>query len=155
LSKSLGGYGGFVVGSRELQALLVNRSRPFIYSTALPPACAGAALAALEIIRSSPLLGPNLLARAKRFRCQLRELGLNVMHSASQIIPLLIGDNATALRISARLKGQGILATAIREPTVPRGMARIRLSVSLAHTDEDLEQAAHAIAAVTRQEALS
>lgn len=154
LSKALGSYGGFVACSTELQALLINRSRPFLYSTGLPPASVGAALAALEIIRSTPHLGPTLLARAELFRRQLRELGLNVMHSESHIIPLLIGDNATAWRFSARLKAKGILATAIREPTVPRGTARIRLSVTLAHAEEDLQQAATAIAEAARQEGL-
>jgi len=154
LSKALGSYGGFVACSTELQALLINRSRPFLYSTGLPPASVGAALAALEIIRATPHLGPTLLARAELFRRQLRELGLNVMHSESHILPLLIGDNATALRFSARLKAKGILATAIREPTVPRGTARIRLSVTLAHAEEDLQQAATAIAETARQEGL-
>jgi 8-amino-7-oxononanoate synthase len=154
LSKALGSYGGFVVCSRELQTLLVNKSRPFIYSTGLPPASVGAALAALEITRALPHLGATLLARAERFRNQLRGLGLNVMHSESQIIPLLIGANARALSFSARLKAQGILATAIREPTVPRGTARIRLSVTLAHSEEELHRAAEAIANAAGQEGI-
>jgi 8-amino-7-oxononanoate synthase len=154
LSKALGSYGGFVSGSKDLQALVVNRARSFIYSTGLPPASVGAALAALEIVRTTPELGPTLLARAKRFCRRLRGLGLNVMPAESQIIPLLIGDNATTLRLSARLKASGILAMAIREPTVPRGTARIRLSVTLAHSDEDLEQAAAMIAAAARREGL-
>ncbi len=155
LSKAFGSYGGFVACSSEVRAFLINRSRPFIYSTGLPPASVGAALAALDVIRAGPHLGPTLLARAARFRGQLRELGLNVMDSESQIIPLLIGDNAKALSLSARLKARGILATAIREPTVPRGTARIRLSVTLAHTEDDLRQAATAIAEAARQEALA
>ncbi len=154
LSKALGSYGGFVAGSTELRALLINRSRSFIYSTGLPPASVGAALAALEILQTEPHLGSTLLARADRFRRNLREFGLNVMHSDSQIIPLLIGDNATAMRFSTQLRGRGILATAIREPTVPRGTARIRLSVTLAHTEKDLQHAATDIAEVARQEGL-
>ena len=154
LSKAMGSYGGFVACSEDLQALLINRSRPFIYSTGLPPSSVGAALAALEIIRVESDLGPTLLARAELFRRQLRELGLNVMQSESQIIPLLIGANEAALRFSARLKAKGILASAIREPTVPRGTARIRLSVTLAHAEDDLQQAAAAIAETARQEGL-
>jgi 8-amino-7-oxononanoate synthase len=154
LSKALGSYGGFIVCSRELRTLLVNKSRPFIYSTGLPPASVGAAHAAMEIIRASPHLGATLLARAGRFRSQLQRLGLNVMHSESQIIPLLIGENARSLRVSARLKAQGILATAIREPTVPRGTARIRFSVTLAHGEEELHRAAEAIAEVACQEGM-
>ncbi len=154
LSKALGSYGGFVACSSELRALLINRSRPFIYSTGLPPASVGAALAALEVIRSTSNLGSTLLTRSALFRRQLRELGLNVMDSASQIIPLLIGDNTRALRLSARLKAGGILATAIREPTVPRGTARIRLSVTLAHTEDDLRHAATTLAEAAREEGL-
>ncbi|MGO9601202.1 MAG: 8-amino-7-oxononanoate synthase [Isosphaeraceae bacterium] len=154
LSKALGSYGGFVACSEELRALLVNRCRPFIYSTGLPPASVGAALAALRIIRSSPHLGPTLLSRAELFRRQLRELGCRVMHSESHIIPLLVGENRAAVRFSARLKSSGILATAIREPTVPRGTARLRLSVTLAHTEDDLRQAARTIAEAARQEGL-
>ncbi|MGC8641351.1 MAG: 8-amino-7-oxononanoate synthase [Isosphaeraceae bacterium] len=154
LSKAMGSYGGFVTCSRELQALLVNRARTFIYSTGLPPPSVGAALAALEIIRAEPERGPTLLARAERFRRQLRDLGLSVMKSDSQIIPLLIGDNAKTLRLSARLRTMGILANAIREPTVPRGTARIRLSVTLAHGDDDLRRATLAIAEAARQEGI-
>lgn len=154
LSKALGSYGGFVACSEELKALLVNRARSFIYSTGLPPASAGAALAALGIIQAEPQLGATLLGRAERFRRRLRELGLNVMASESQIIPLLIGENAKALSLSARLKAKGILATAIREPTVPRGTARLRLSVTLAHSDDDLTHAAETIAECARLEGL-
>ena len=154
LSKALGSYGGFVACSRELHALLVNRARSFIYSTGLPPASVGAALAALRIIQAEPHLGPTLLQRAESFRRRLRELGFDVMHSESQIIPLLIGENSKALRLSARLRANGIIAMAIREPTVPRGTARIRLSVTLAHSDEDLQQSALIIAEAARQEGL-
>jgi 8-amino-7-oxononanoate synthase len=155
LSKALGSYGGLVACSAELRRLLINCARPLIYSTALPPANAGAALAALEILRGAPDLGPALLARADRLRRQLQAGGLNVMRSQSQIIPLLVGDNAAALRFSARLKENGILAPAIREPTVPAGTARIRLSLTLAHSDEDLKTAAATIADAARQEGLA
>ncbi len=152
LSKALGSYGGFVAGSYDLRNLLVNRSRMFIYSTALPPASAAAALAALEILQAEPGLGPSLLARADRFRGRLREHGLNVMSSGTQIVPLLIGDNTRALGLSARLRSRGILAMAIREPTVPRGTARLRLSVTLAHSAGDLDRAAGLIAEAAREE---
>ena len=154
LSKALGSYGGFVACSAELRELLINRSRPFIYSTALPPASVGAALASLEVLRRSPQLGTELLVRADLLRRQLAAAGLNVMQSESPIIPLLIGDNAAAVRFSARLKERGLIATAIREPTVPRGTARIRLSVTLAHTEEDLRQAASDISDIAAEEGL-
>ncbi|MGO8745509.1 MAG: aminotransferase class I/II-fold pyridoxal phosphate-dependent enzyme [Thermoguttaceae bacterium] len=153
-SKALGSYGGFVACSRELRELLIHRARSFLYSTALPPASVGAALAALEILRTSPDLGAMLLSRARLFRRALEAAGLNTMRSESHIIPLLIGDNGAAVRFSARLKERGILATAIREPTVPRGTARIRLSATLAHSEEDLRRAARIIAEVAGAEGL-
>jgi 8-amino-7-oxononanoate synthase len=154
LSKALASYGGFVCCSAALRALLIQRSRPFIYSTALPPASAAAALAALEVVRRRPELGPKLLARAESFRRQLEAAGLRVMPSDTQIIPLLVGDNAKAVRLSERLKTEGILAPAIREPTVPRGTARLRLSVTLAHDADDLRRAAAAIAGAAAEEGL-
>ncbi len=154
LSKALGSYGGFVTCSRELRALVINRARTFIFSTGLPPASVGAAHAALEIIRAASHLGRTLLERADRFRRQLHAQGLNVMQSTSQIIPLLTGDNSKALRLSARLKTEGVLAMAIREPTVPRGSARIRLSVTLAHSDDDLRRTAEVLVECARREAL-
>ena len=98
LSKALASYGGFVCCSAAVRDLLIQRSRQFIYSTALPPASAAAALAALEIVRKRPELGPTLLARAESFRQQLQTAGLSVMPSAAQIIPLLVGDSAKAVR---------------------------------------------------------
>ena len=154
LSKALGGYGGFVCGSAALRALLIQRSRQFIYSTALPPASAAAALAALEAVCQRPGLGPELLARAQSFRQQLQAAGLNVMPADTQIVPLLIGPSDRAVRLSGRLKAKGILAPAIREPTVPRGTARLRLSVTLAHIADNLQRAAAAIAEAASEERL-
>ena len=155
LSKALGSYGGFIVCSRELRWLLENRCRQFLYSTALPPASVGAAIASLEIIRTTPGLGPTLLACAALLRRQLEAAGLDVMRSESQIIPLVVGEEEKATRFSAQLRLRGILATAIREPTVPRGTARIRLSVTLAHSEEDLRQAAEILCEVARQEEMT
>jgi 8-amino-7-oxononanoate synthase len=146
LSKALASYGGFACCSATVRELLIQRSRQFIYTTALPPASAAAALAALEIVCRRPELGPTLLARAESFRRELQGAGLRVMPSAGQIVPLLVGDSAKAVRLSERLKAEGILAPAIREPTVPRGTARLRLSVTLAHGEDDLRRAAVAVA---------
>ena len=145
LSKALGAYGGFVACSERMRQWLINRARTVIYSTALPPAAAGAALAALEVIHENPDLGPRLLAAAERFRRRLRERGLNTLQSASQIVPVVIGGNAEALRSARDLRRQGILAVPMRPPTVPAGSARLRLSLTAAHTDNDLEQAARAL----------
>ena len=95
-----------------------------------------------------------MLERAGRFRRRLETAGLAPMPSASQIIPLPVGDNAKAVRLSQRLRDRGILAPAIREPTVPRGTARLRLSVTLAHEADDLDRAAAAVADAAAEEGL-
>ncbi len=154
LSKALGGYGGFVACSGNLRRWLINRARAFIYTTAPPPSAVGAALAALKILEREPHLGRELLSRADRFRTQLKEAGFNTLNSSSQIIPVLVGENAAALRLAARLREQGILAAAIRPPTVPPGTARLRLSVTLAHTEEDLAHTAAALKATALQEGI-
>lgn len=152
LSKALGGYGGFVACSVEMRNWLIHKARAFVYSTALPPAMVGAALGALQCLRDNPGLGCHLLERAALFRARLQALGLNTGSSASQIIPVMVGDNERAIRLHRRLVAQGILAIAIRPPTVPAGTARLRLSVSLDHAPEVLERVAGIIAEAARQE---
>ena len=147
LSKALGGYGGFVACSEKLRALLINRARAFIFTTAPPPAVLGAALGALDVLEKHPDIGAELLHRAALFRKKLQSAGLDTMQSASQIIPLFVGDNARALALAGRLREQGLLVVAIRPPTVPEGTARLRLSVTLAHTAADLARAAAIIVA--------
>lgn len=145
MSKALGAYGGFVACSLPMRDWLINRARSFIYSTALPPAVAGAAAGALDVLASSPGLGRDLLARAGAFRLRLSAAGFNTGGSASQIIPLIVGKNAKAIALAERLRTSGIIAVAIRPPTVPEGTARIRLSVTLDHSPRDLENAADKI----------
>ena len=154
MSKAFGGYGGFVACTRDMRNLLVNRARSFIYSTALPPAVLGAAIAALDLMEQNPGWGAELLRRADGFRKALAGAGLNTMQSASQIVPVLVGDNQKALSLSRRLRENGILCIAIRPPTVPPDTARLRFSVSLAHTEKDLEFAATQIVAAARAEGL-
>lgn len=152
LSKALGGYGGYVAGSDALCRLLVNRARAFIYTTGLPPASIGSALGALKMIKEAEGLGARLLNNAAMFRQALQEAGLNTGNSASQIIPVLIGDNRAALAVAQNLRAKGILTIAIRPPTVPKGTARLRLSVTLAHTPEDLRWAADQIITAVREQ---
>ncbi len=147
LSKALGGYGGFIACSPALRELLVNRARAFIYTTGLPPAVVGSALGALAVMENAGDLGVELLRRAAIFRKRLQEAGLNTLNSESQIIPVLIGENARTLAVAQRLNSKGILTVAIRPPTVPEGTARLRLSVTLDHSDRDLEWAAREIIA--------
>jgi 8-amino-7-oxononanoate synthase len=148
MSKSLGGYGGFAAGAADIRELLVNKARSFIFSTALPPACAAAALAAMEIVQETGDLGERLLQRAARFHARLAKLGLRLPEFQSQIIPVHIGDNQRALSFARALQDEGLYVKAIRPPTVPAGTARLRLSVTLAHSPEDLADAAETMAAV-------
>jgi glycine C-acetyltransferase/8-amino-7-oxononanoate synthase len=145
VSKALGGYGGFVACSEPMRALLINRARAFIYTTAPPPAALGAALGALDLLEQNPGWGAELLRRAATFRDALRAAGLDVMQSASQIIPIQVGSNARALELAEKLRAAGLLVIAIRPPTVPEGTARLRLSVTLAHSEADLARAAEII----------
>lgn len=151
LSKSMGGYGGFVGCSAAMRELLVNRARSFIYSTGLPPACIGAARAALGVIAAEPGLGGRLLAKAALLRDLLAEGGLKVGPTQSQILPVQVGGNDEAVRLSETLWDRGVLATAVRPPTVPGGTARLRLSVTLGHRDEELKAAAETIIAAMRE----
>lgn len=146
LSKALGSYGGFAACSAEMRDLFVSTSRPFIYSTGLPPSAAAAAEAALAIIRTERDLGPRLLRNAARFREKLAALGVPVGESRSQVIPVVLGENRRTLQVADELGQTGIMAAAIRPPTVPEGAARLRLSVTLAHTTDELDEAAEAIA---------
>lgn len=145
LSKAFAAYGGVCFASETVCRFLTNKARSFIFNTGLPPASAAAALAALEIIQSDETAGQRLLAKAGSFAQRLAELGLPVGNSRSQIIPIAVGDNQLALRAAAMLLERGILAVAIRPPTVPEGSARLRLSICASHTQNDLEQAAVAL----------
>ncbi len=145
LSKAFGGYGGFIAGSKELQELLIQSSRAFIYTTAPAPAVIGSALGVMDVLKASPNLGNILRANAAYFRELLQAGGLDTLQSESQIIPILIGGNEQAMLVSQKLREQGIIAAAIRPPTVPAGTARLRLSITLAHTVDDMEHAAKQI----------
>lgn len=146
-SKALGSYGGFVVCSSPVRDLLVNRARGLIFTTGLAPACLGAALAALDIARSDAAPGQAVCALAEFFRDRLARAGLDAGRGRGPIIPVVLGDNTLALNVSQRLRAQGLLAPAIRPPTVPPGTARLRLSVTLRHNRGDLERAATLIGA--------
>jgi len=140
LSKALGSAGGFVAGSRELVEWLVNRARPYIFSTAGPPAASAAAAAAIDIVEAEPERRRALLDRATRLRERLRADGWDTGESASQIIPILVGDPESTMRLSERLRGSGLLVPGIRPPSVPQGQSLLRISLSSAHDDEMLER---------------
>jgi 8-amino-7-oxononanoate synthase len=145
-SKALGSYGGFAAGSQMTCDWLVNCARSFIYTTALPAAIVAASLEALRIVQQDRNLGAQLLERATFFRNKLREAGVCVGNSTSQVVPVLLGDAAHALDVARRLRERNILTVPIRPPTVPQGTARLRISLTLAHTHDDLEHVARVIA---------
>ncbi len=145
MSKAMAGFGGFVACSENLRQLLIHSARAFIYTTAPPPPVIGAALGALDVLEASPNLGNRLQANAADFRSMLNEAGLDTLQSQSQIIPIVIGENEKAVAASLRLRKKGIIAAAIRPPTVPTGSARLRISITLAHHVDDLERAAKVI----------
>jgi len=150
LGKALGSFGGFVAGSQELIEYLVNTSRSFIFTTALPPPVIASALAALDILEERPSLVVKLHDNARYLRKGLRDLGYHIITSQTQILPVIIGESDLACEISRLLLKEGILATAIRPPTVPEGTSRIRLTVTAAHTIEDLDFALSAFDRVGR-----
>lgn len=145
-SKALGAQGGFIAAASPLVELLVNRGRSCIYSTALAPAAAGAALAALARLQDEPGLPGRLLAEAAALRAGLRAQGWNVPEGRSPIIPLLLGGEAATLALAEQLRRAGHFAPAIRPPTVPEGACRLRLSVTLAQRPSDRRRLLAALA---------
>ncbi len=134
LGKALGTAGAFVAGTHELIETLIQFARPYIYTTALPPAIAEATRVSLRIAAEEEWRRERLLGLVQRFRRGAAQLGLNLMASETPIQPLLVGDSARAARWSEALRQQGVLVGAIRPPTVPEGAARLRVTLSAAHS---------------------
>lgn len=154
LSKSLGGVGGFVAGRRSLVEWLVNRSRGYIFSTALPPACAGASRAALALVHAEPQRRTVLADRARRLRARLAKLGWLAIGNdaawASQIIPLICGSAEAALAASRALLERGLYVPAIRPPSVAPGSSRLRVALSYLHDESMIERLLSALAEIDR-----
>jgi 8-amino-7-oxononanoate synthase len=142
LSKALGSLGGFVAGSRRLIDWLTNHARTLIYSTALPPAAAAAAGAALAIAREEPWRRERLVELGRRLVAEVAAAGFSSgpLRTEGPIVPVLLGSPARALAASEELRRRGLYVPAIRPPTVPEGTARLRVSLSAAHRDEDLDR---------------
>jgi 8-amino-7-oxononanoate synthase len=153
-SKALGSLGGYVAGDRCLIDYLHNRARSFIYSTAMPPPVLGAIAGALDLVVREPDRRTYLLEQAEEFRGVLAQGGFDTLGSETQIVPVLVGENARTLEMSARLRERGLMAVALRPPTVPPGRARVRFSLSAAHSREDLAAARDIILDVGREMAL-
>ena len=140
LGKSVGSAGGYICGSRPLIDLLINRARSFVFSTAPVPAAAAAASAALRLVQSGEgeALRARLWQRVDELKNAVINAGWALPAVQSAIIPLIIGPETEASGLAATLREQGILCPAIRYPTVARGEARLRLTVTAAHSREDI-----------------
>lgn len=148
LSKALGSQGGFVVGSQLLINWLVNRARPYIFSTALAPPSARAAHRAVRIVIDEVERRVHLQLLGDSLRQQLRTLGFSPASSRCQIVPIILGDEETALRYSSSLEEMRLLVPAIRPPSVPPGSARLRISLSASHSFEDVARLVNALKAI-------
>lgn len=140
LGKAFGTFGAFVAGSEALIETLIQSARSYIYTTASPAAVAEATRASLRLIRQQPWRRVRLQELIQRFRRGAEQLGLRLAASTTPIQPLMIGDNAAAVAMSAELLRQGILVSAIRPPTVPSGTARLRVTLSATHSDEQVDR---------------
>ncbi len=139
LGKSFGTAGAFVAGSEALIETLIQFARPYIYTTSQPPALACATLKSLELLRTEHWRREHLAALIKQFRAGAQALGLELMDSFTPIQPILIGDSGRALRLSQLLRARGVMVTAIRPPTVPAGSARLRVTLSAAHSEAQVQ----------------
>jgi glycine C-acetyltransferase len=149
LGKALGGAaGGYVAASDEVCALLAQRSRPQLFSNALPPTVACSARKAIELLRSDPTLLERQRASTARFRSALVEAGWAPLPGEAAIVPIIVGETAEAIRLSERLLDEGVFVTGFGYPVVPEGTARIRVQISAALEPHHLDRALEAFARV-------
>lgn len=152
LGKALGGAaGGFVAGPAALCDSLTQRSRPQLFSNALPPTVAASSLASIEFIEAHPERVKQLRENAQWFREAIKEAGFSPLEGETPIVPIIIGETADAIRMSEMLLAEGIFVTGFGFPVVPQGSARLRCQISASHTREDLAFAVEAIAKVGRK----
>lgn len=141
LGKALGGAaGGFVASAESVCDLLTQRSRPQLFSNALPPTVAASSLAAVQVLRAEPERVTRLRDNANWFRSAIREAGFTPLDGETPIVPIIVGETALAIRMSELLLAEGVFVTGFGFPVVPKGEARVRCQVSADHTREDLEQ---------------
>ncbi|MFO7593481.1 MAG: 8-amino-7-oxononanoate synthase [Pseudomonadota bacterium] len=150
LGKGFGTFGAFVAGSEALIEYLINTARPYIYTTATPPAIAEATRTSLQLVQTEGWRREKLQTLITRFRSGAEQLGLTLMDSPTPIQPLLVGDTAEALRLSEALLEQGILISAIRPPTVPEGTARLRITLSAAHSEQQVDHLLNTLEEICR-----
>lgn len=145
LGKAFGTAGAFVAGSEELVESLIQFARPYIYTTSQPPAVASATLCSLQLLRDEAWRREHLARLISRFREGVAAIGLELMASPTPIQPIVVGSSARALALSAALRERGIMVTAIRPPTVPRGTARLRVTLSATHSEADVDRLLEAL----------
>ena len=146
LSKAIGGLGGFVAADKTLIDYLVNFARPFIFATALPPVLCEAAREAFCVIEEEPALLKRLWKNIRKVHQGLTGLGFRLAKPESAVLPVIIGDEEKTVKAFERLLAEGIFIPAVRYPTVPKGKARLRVTVSAAHTDHDIARLMRAFA---------
>ena len=151
LSKAVGSLGGYVAGSQALRDILVQRARPFLFSTSHPPAVVAACREALRVFQDEPHLHERLWANTKRFKAELARLGFDTGVSETPITPVIVGESGAAIEFSNRLFDAGVFATSVVFPTVALDRARLRTIVTAAHTDEHLDRALETFARVGRE----
>jgi 8-amino-7-oxononanoate synthase len=139
LGKAFGSFGAFVAGSRDLIELLIQKARPYIYTTALPQPVAAATRKALEIAQREPWRRERVLSLTARFRKAAREAGVALLDSNTPIQPVVLGSSEAALQAQQDLLEAGFRVVAIRAPTVPRGSERLRVTLSAAHSEEQVD----------------
>ena len=148
LSKALGVVGGYIAGSTLLKDWLINRGRPYLFSTALPPMVAGALIAAIDILENDPEPRDRLWHNTNLWKKGLKNNGFDTMGSETPITPIYVGNEAAAQKMEKLLWEEGVYALSIVYPTVPLGKARIRTMPSATHAEEDLEAALKAFITV-------
>jgi glycine C-acetyltransferase len=151
LSKSIPSAGGYIAGAQDLITYLKHASRAFVFSAALPPASAAAVVASLEVMEAEPERVARLQAHVRRFRATLREGGVPVRNDPTPIVPVITGDDETAMRIARFLDERDIFALPIVSPAVPPRTSRLRMTVTAAHTPDEVDTIAAAIVAACRQ----
>ena len=151
LSKAVGSLGGYVAGSQALREILIQRARPFLFSTSHPPAVVAACREALRVMVDEPERIERLWSNTRRFKAELTRLGFNTGVSETPITPVIVGDPGVAGRFSERLLAEGVFAQPVVYPTVAMDQARLRTIVTAAHADEDLDRALEAFASVGRE----
>jgi glycine C-acetyltransferase len=151
LSKTIPSAGGYVAGNQELITFLKHEARAFIFSAAIPPASAGAALAAFDVIEEEPWRVEKIQTNFRRFAGRLRDAGFDLLQTATAIVPVVCGSTLAATSLANYCQNRGIFVQAVVAPVVPEGLARLRACVSAAHTIEDLDYCAEVMIAGGRE----